>query len=73
MRLRFPHFLLVLACAALAVGFAWIALLRQQRDLARLEAQALAAENRALHQQLEAEQILAAALARRQSSSAPHP
>ncbi len=64
MRLRLRHVLVLFAVAALAVGLGWIGLLRQQRDLARLETRALEAENRALRQQLEAERILAAALAR---------
>jgi len=70
MRLRLRHVLVLFAVAALAVGLGWIALLRQQRDLARLETRALEAENRALRQQLEAESILAAALARRDPAPA---
>lgn len=70
MRLRLRHVLAVFAVATVAVGLGWIALLRQQRDLARLETRALEAENRALRQQLEAERILAAALARREPAPA---
>jgi|GEM_PF-2447811 len=73
MRLRFHHLLRFFALVALAVGLAWIGLLRQQRDLARLETRALEAENHALRQQLEAEHILAAALARREPAPSPHP
>ena len=70
MRLRFRHVLVLFAVATFAVGLGWIALLRQQRDLARLETRALEAENRALRQELEAERILAAALARRDPAPA---
>ena len=70
MRLCFQHVLQFLAAAALAIGLGWISLLRQQRDLARLETRALEAENHALRQQLEAERILAAAASR---APAPNP
>ena len=72
MRLRFPHLLQFLAVVALVIGLGWVGLLRQQRDLARLETRALEAENRALHQQLEAERILATA-ASRAAAPTPHP
>ncbi len=73
MRIRLPHVLGLFALVAFTIGLGWIGLLRQQRDLARLETRALEAENRALRQQLEAERLLAAALARRERESAPTP
>lgn len=65
LRLRPGFFFATLFFLLLGGSLVWIQLLRGERDLARLETHAINLENRALRQQLEAERILAAALAKR--------